>query len=74
MKNYVVETQRPSLIFDKKGNPTEGFIVEGTLFPWGEPFEIKVASLAPDVVKAELDQIIEFRQALDELGSEQEGE
>ncbi len=41
--------------------------VTGVLFPWVEPFRIRVPSLDPKVVKPVLDELIEQREGLDKL-------
>ncbi len=67
MGTYVIESQKPSTFVDKRGEPIQGFLIQGTLLPWDETFNLQVDSLSPEVVKPLLDQLIDDRENLDKL-------
>ena len=68
MSRYKVERQTQTTYLDTvSGDPIDGFEVTGVLFPWVEPFRIRVPSLDPKVVKPVLDELIEQREGLDKL-------
>ena len=69
MSSYVIETQKPSTFLDKRGEPVQGFLIQGTLLPWDETFNLQVESLSPEVVKPLLEQLVEDRENLDKLSA-----
>ncbi len=42
MSSYVIETQGPSTFLNKRGEPVQGFLIQGTLLPWDENFSLQV--------------------------------
>ena len=69
MSSFVIEGQKPSTFLDKRGEPVQGFLIQGTLLPWDEPFNLQVATLDEDTIKDLLDQLIADREALDNLSA-----
>ncbi len=69
MGDFVIETQKPSTFVNKRGEPVQGFLIQGTLLPWDEPFNLQVESMNTEVVKPLLEQLIEDRENLEKLSS-----
>ncbi len=69
MGDFVVETQKPTTFVNKRGEPVQGFLIQGTLLPWDEPFSLQVESMNTEVVKPLLEQLIEDRENLEKLSS-----
>ncbi len=69
MGTFVVETQKPSTFLDKRGEVVQGFLIQGTLLPWNENFNLQVESLSPEIVKPLVEQLIEDRENLDKLSA-----
>jgi len=68
MSNYVVERTQPTMYLDKGGKPVRGFVVYVNLIQWDELHEVNVPSLKPEVVESAIQELIEYRTALQELG------
>ncbi|KKL68894.1 hypothetical protein LCGC14_2120420 [marine sediment metagenome] len=69
MSSFVIEGQKPSTYLDKRGEPIQGFLIQGTLLPWDEPFNLQVATLDQDTIKELLDQLVADREGLDKLSN-----
>jgi len=67
MADFTIDRTQPTTFLDNAGNPIDGFLVTVTLTQWNEGHQVQVASLAPNDVGVAIQQLIEDRQALDDL-------
>jgi len=67
-ERYTIVRTQPTMFLDEAGIPVEGYQIQVTLHEWNEGHLLKVRSLDQDIVEKAIEQLIEQRAALDELG------
>lgn len=74
MYSWRIERTRTQMIFDERGSPISGIVLDVILLPWGEYHEVEVASMDEDLVKKKLDTILGQRIILEDLSTPPESE
>lgn len=69
MAAYKIERTQPTLYFDKRGNPLNGYLIQVAFPEFDEVHELRLPSLDPKIVEKAIDALLENRQALNELGA-----
>jgi len=69
MATYKIERTQSSVYLDKAGRPVKGFAVYVFLVEFDELHELNVPNLSADVVQAAVNELLERRSALAELGA-----
>ena len=67
--NYTIDKTFPTIYLDSRNNAVQGFVVVIHLIDYDEMHELRVPSLAPNVVKKAADELAANRDALANLGN-----
>lgn len=64
---YTIEAQQPQTYIDQ-GVPVTGFLIQARLHEFNELVQINVPSLEPELIDARIQELLDQRRKLAELG------
>jgi hypothetical protein len=68
MADYVIEHTQPTVYTDNKGSAVSGFLITVTFPDFDETHEVRVPKLDKETVKAAVEELLEQRRAIADLG------